>query len=118
MIRVKVHRGVLRLSLIVLVVGLYLILNAPREIVWIPPSLTGLQTLEPGVEITSSSPDVSRDGTDFNLSAVLNFSSLNVKCVLFENISNMLILLFAAIFTVYIIRKYVLSKNPPLRAWR
>jgi hypothetical protein len=78
--RVKVHRGVLWLSLFVLVVGLYFILNAPREITWIPPSLTGLQTFEPSVlGVTSISPvNVSQAatlqldviGVDFNSSAV------------------------------------------------
>jgi pimeloyl-ACP methyl ester carboxylesterase len=39
-------------------------------------------------------------------------------CVMFENISNILLVLFAIVFTIYIVRKYALSKNPPLRAWR
>src|SRR5574342_104966 len=86
--RVKVHRGVSWLSLVVLVVGLYFILNAPREIVWISPSPTGLQTFEPSVlTVTSISPtNVSQaatvqldiNGTDFNSSAVLNFSNPNI----------------------------------------
>jgi pimeloyl-ACP methyl ester carboxylesterase len=39
-------------------------------------------------------------------------------CVMFENISNILLVLFAIVFTIYVVRKYALSKNPPLRAWR
>jgi hypothetical protein len=39
-------------------------------------------------------------------------------CVVFENVSNILLLLFALIFTIYLVRKYVVSKEPPLKAWR
>ncbi len=84
----KAYRGVLWLSLVVLIIGLYFILNAPREIFWIPPSLTGLQAFEPSVlTINGSFPsNVSQaaavqldiTGADFNSSAVLSISNPNV----------------------------------------
>ena len=39
-------------------------------------------------------------------------------CNLFDNLSNFLLLLFAVAYIAYLVRKYVVSRKPPMKAWR